>query len=439
MSDVAISAPIDYGRAFTRYRRIGIVLLALFGFGFAVWATTAPLSSAVIAVGRLDVDGSVKRVQHETGGTVAAILVSEGQHVDQGQPLLRLDDTSTRAALEIVSSKLDELWMSSARLRAERDGSTQLALPEWFDGREDEPGVWALMSAEQRLMTTRLEARDGQKQQLAARISQLENQIEGLDRQKAAKLRELELTSTELNGGRELMANGIVSQSRVNELERATAELEGEIGQIEAQVAEIGARIAETRLQALNIDQSAIADAGRELSETTSSIADQLPRRISAADQLARTEVRAPSAGVVHQLAVHTVGGVIGAGELLMTIVPSDQPLNITARISPADVESVYAGQEARVRFPGLNHATTPELDATVRVVGADLVEDPVTRQTYYPVTLDLAEGATDRLESVALVSGMTVEAYITGTPRNFLDYLIQPIRDRMGHALREQ
>lgn len=439
MTDLALTAPAEYGRSFRRYRTAGLALILAFGVGFGAWSAMAPLASAVIAVGRIDVDGSVKSVQHETGGTVSEILVSEGSSVVEGQPLLRLDATGARAGLEIFASKLDELWMAASRLKAERDGAGTMELPAFFAGREGEPVVVALFNTEQRLFTVRLAARTSQKDQLGARIGQLESQISGLKTQQAAKAHELALSATDLDGAHSLLGKGLAAQSRVNDLERAHARLEGEAGELAAALAEIEGRITETKLQILGIDQAAIADAGRELNDTTSAIAELAQRRIAAAEQLRRTEVTAPTDGVVHQLAVHTIGGVVGAGEVLMTIVPSSGTLTIEARISPVDIEGVHPGQEATIRLPGLNHATTPELAATVRRIGADLTEDQAMRVAYYPITLDLAPGEADKLRDTVLVPGMPVEAFIAGEPRTFLDYLTQPFRDRLPHALREQ
>lgn len=439
MTDLVLAPPASpYAGSLRRYRFIGVALIAAFGAGLVGWSAMAPLSSAVIAVGRIEVDGSVKSVQHETGGTVAQILVSEGATVQQGQVLLRLDATNAKAGLDIVAGKLDELWTTAARLRAERDGLAAMALPAYFAGREHEPVVTALFATEQRLFAARLAARVGQKDQLTARIGQLESQIEGLKTQQAAKARELEFGATDLGTARSLLGKGLAAQSDVNAVERQYARLEGEAGEIAAQIAELGGKIAETRLQILNVDQGAVADAGRDLGDTTSAIAELSQRRLAADDLLKRTEITAPIAGTVHQLAVHTVGGVVGSGEVLMTIVPSGGTLTAEARISPADVEAVHAGQEATIRLPGLNHATTPDLKGTVRLVGADLNEDPVTRASYYPVTLDLDAGEAQKLGDVTLVPGMPVEAFITGAPRTFLDYLLQPIRDRLPHALRE-
>lgn len=432
------SSGSPYGVSIRRYRRIGLMLIGLFGAGFVAWGTLAPLSSAVIASGHFEVTGSVKKIQHASGGTIAAIRVHDGDRVTENQTLITLDATAAKANLDIVASKLDELWMTASRLRAERDGLSALVLPTYFAGRESEPGVIALRTAEERLFAIRTASRNGQKDQLAKRIEQLESQISGLTTQQQAKQTELTLATSELDRARALFAQGVIAQSRVGEIQSGVARLQGEFGQIVASTAELGGKIAETRLQAISIDQTAVADAGSALSETERGISEFTERKVAASDQLVRMEIRSPVAGIVHQLAVHTVGGVVNPGDVMMLVVPSDGALDIEARISPQDVDAVRQGEMATIRLSGLNHATTPDLDATVSLVGADLVQDPASRASYYPVTLSLAPGQLERLGEIELLPGMPAEAFITTSERSFFDYLTQPIRERMAHALRE-
>lgn len=438
-ADLALPPPLDYRRAVSRYRNLGLGLIVVFGLGFGGFAAFAPLSSAVIAGGRLEVAGSIKKVQHEQGGTVSEILVADGQKVTAGDVLVRLDATTARAGRDILLRKLDELYLARARLRAERDLSSDFTLPAELASRAADPGVSALFEAEQRLFAVRLAARQGEKQQLATRIAQYRDQIAGLDTQLKAKDTELRLTRTELENARSLAGSGVGTRARANDLERAFASLEGDAGRLVAQKAELGGRIAETELQSLNLDQTATAEAGRDLKDTESQISELEQRLLAAEEQLARTDIRAPITGVVHELQAHTVGGVIAPASVMMTIVPSDGPLDVEARLSPVDIEAVRVGQSGTIRFPGLNHATTPDLSATVSLVGADLVEDPLTRQSYYPVTLTLSPDQLDRLGDVELVPGMPVETFIDNGKRTLLDYLLAPIRDRMSHALRER
>jgi HlyD family secretion protein len=427
-----------YGQSIRRYRRIGLMMIGLFGAGFIAWGTLAPLSSAVIASGRFEVTDSVKKIQHPTGGTIAAIHVHDGDRVIENQSLISLDATTAKANLDIVESKLDELWMTAARLRAERDGLGALALPAYFAGRENEIEVVALRAAEERLFAIRTASRTGQKDQLAKRVEQLESQISGLKTQQQAKQTELTLATTELDRAQALLRQDVIAQSRVGEIQSGVARLQGELGQIVASIAELGGKIAETRLQAISIDQTAVADSASQLSDTERGISEFTERRVAASDQLARTEIRSPVDGIVHQLAVHTIGGVVNPGDVMMIVVPSGEALEIEARISPQDVDAVRQGETATIRLSGLNHATTPDLEASVTLVGADLVQDPLSRASYYPVTLSLKPGQLERLEGIDLLPGMPAEAFITTSERSFFDYLAQPIRERMSHALRE-
>ena len=436
---MSASPPTDYGRQLRRYRRVGALLAVAFVAGLGVWSATAPLSSAVVAIGRLEVEGSIKKVQHETGGTITEIRVAEGSRVNAGDLLIRLDATTAKANLDIIEGKFGEQALAVARLRAERDGRADFDLPAELADRAGDPVVTAEFASEQRLFAARKAARQGQKDQLTARIGQYQSQIDGLRQEAQGKARELALTSTELGNARDLAARGVTSQSRVNELDRTQAQLKGDAGQIAAQIAELGGRIAETRLEILNVDQTASADAGRDLKDAQSALGEMLQRRLAASEQLARTEIRAPITGVVHQLQVHTVGGVAAPGEVLLTIVPSGGPLDIEARLSPADIQAIRVGDSATIRFPGLNHTNTPELTARVTVVGADLTEDPATRTAFYPVTLDLSADEASKLGDVELVPGMPVEAFIANGQRTLVDYLIEPIRDRMAHAMRER
>lgn len=436
---VVAAHPTDYAGQLRRYRRVGALLAVVFVGGLVLWSATAPLSSAVVAIGRLEVEGSIKKVQHETGGTISEIRVAEGSRVTAGDLLIQLDATTARANLDIIEGKFDEQALAVARLEAERDNLSGFELPAALADRADDPLVKSQLASEQRLFAARRAAREGQKDQLAARIGQYQSQIEGLRQEADGKARELALTTTELANARDLAARGVTSQARVNELDRAEAQLDADAGQIAAQIAELGGRIAETRLEILNVDQLAIADAGRDLKEAQSGLGEMMQRRLAAAEQLARTQIRAPITGVVHQLQVHTVGGVAAPGEVLLTVVPSGGPLDIEARLSPADIEAVKVGDTATIRFPGLNHTNTPELTAKVTVVGADLTEDAASRMAYYPVTLDLSAEEVGKLGGIELVPGMPVEAFIANGQRTLLDYLIEPIRDRMAHAMRER
>lgn len=435
---LALPSPVDYGREIRRYRNLGLFFIALFVIGFGGWGTFVPLSSAVVAVGRLEVRGDVKRIQHDQGGIVVGIDVVEGQKVKAGDVLVRLDPTVGQAGFEIADSKLNELYSRAARLRAERDGATALTFPKELLDRAAEPAIADLMASEKKQFDDRRTAREGQKAQLRSRIEQLEAQLAGVRKKDLAKGNELVLAQADLDRSRKLAKKGAVADSTTSLIEQKVAQLLGEKGQTEADIGDLGARIAETRLQLLNVDQSAVAEAGADLGTAEAGITEYQQRRLAAADNLKNLTLRSPVDGVVHEMAVHTIGGVARAGEVLLTIVPSGEGLIVSARVSPADIDAVLAGQAAEIRFPGLNNAATPRLSAHVTRVGNDLVEDQATRSAFYAVDMMLDPGEAERLGAVELVAGMPVEAYLLGPKRTFFSYLLKPVLDRMSHALRE-
>jgi HlyD family secretion protein len=433
------SGYIDHRTSLRRYRNSGLLLITFFASTFGVWAAMVPLSGAVVASGHFEVDGNIKKVQHKTGGIVSDISVKDGQRVSEGQVVLRLDPTTARSDLEIILHQLADLRMTAARLRAERDGRASFQRPTPLLKEEQAVFEDALYQRENRMMQARRAARLGQENGLAERITQLEKQIDGLSVQENAKKRQRQIAGGELVSLHGLLDRKLVLAAQVNLLERNASALDGEIGEVEAAAAEAGAKIAETKLQIINIEQVAITDASKELADVEARTSEFEGRRVQAVDALERIEIRAPRSGFVHELTVHTVGGVVGAGEVLMMIVPENVPLRVEARISPQEIESIHLGDNAAVRVTGLSHTTTPDLPAEVTMVGADLAQDPTTHVSFYPVELHLKPGAVDEIKGVQLVPGMPAEVFITTTSRTFFQYLWKPIRDRVSRAIREK
>jgi HlyD family secretion protein len=430
---------VDHRASLRRYRLAGLTLIAIFASSFGAWSAFVPLSGAVVASGHFEVDGSIKKVQHKTGGVVSDILVHDGERVTEGQVVLRLDPTTAGSDLQIISHQLADLKTTAARLRAERDGTDHFTPPPHMPKSEDADFEDALLQRETRMLQARRAARLGQENELTERVNQLEKQIDGLGVQAAAKTHQRDIADRELKSLHGLLDQKLVLVSQVNVLERSASELDGDIGEIQASTAEVRAKIAETKLQILNIEEVAVADASKDLAETEAKISELEGKRIQAADALDHVEVKAPRDGFVHELSAHTVGGVVGAGEVLMMIVPEHVPLKAEVRISPQEIDSIHFADKGFVRVVGLSHSTTPDLPAAVSMVGADLAQDPATHVSYYPVELRLDPGAVGLLGNVQLVPGMPVEVFITTSSRTFAQYLWQPIRDRVSRAVREK
>jgi HlyD family secretion protein len=430
----------DPRHSIRRHLLAGVALVVLLAGGVGGWAATTELAGAVIAPGNLVVETNVKKVQHPTGGVVGELRVRDGTPVKAGDVVVRLDDTVTRANLAIVVKSLDELAARQARLEAERDGAQAPSFPAELLARRHDPDVARLVAGEQKLFETRRSARQGQKAQLKERVGQLQEQIAGLTDQIAAKRREIELIGQELKGVRELWQKNLVQVSRVTALERDAARLEGERGSLVSSIAQTKGKITETELQILQIDQDLRTEVGKELAEIRGKVSELVEKRVTAEDQLKRVDIRAPQDGTVHQLSVHTVGGVITPnGEPLMLIVPKADALTVEARIAPQEIDRVHVGQRAVLRFSAFNQRTTPELNGAVSVVSADISTDPKTGASFYTVRIAISGAELARLGGLKLVPGMPVESFIQTEQRTVLSYLTKPLVDQALKAFRER
>ena len=434
------SRPFDADRSIGAHLLGVSAVLSVLVFGIGGWATFTPIHGAVMASGQLVVESDVKKVQHPTGGVVGAIRVQDGSRVSAGDILITLDETQIRANLDIVLKAMDELSARRARNEAERDGASAIAFPPDLVGRQPlDPVVAQLLDGETRLFETRLSGRDGQKAQLAQRVLQIRDEITGLTEQVAAKAREIALIGDELVGIRELWARNLVPLSRVTALERDAARIQGERGQLVAAQAQARGKITEIELQILQVDQDMRGETGKELADIRGRWSELAEKRVAALDQLKRTDLRAPQDGVVHQMTVHTVGGLVVPSEPAMLIVPDADTLAVEVRIQPQEIDNVNLDQDVVLRFPAFNQRVTPEIEGLVTRVSADVTQDVKTGQSYYTARIRVPEGQRERLGGVRLVPGMPVEAYIQTGERSVLSYLVKPLADQIAKAWRER
>jgi HlyD family secretion protein len=426
-------------RSIQRHIVVGVAVVVLLCGGVGSWTATTELAGAVIAPGTLVVDNNVKKVQHPSGGVVRELPVSEGDRVKQGDVLIRLDGTQTRANLQIVKGSLDELATRKARLEAERDGAERVTFPADLLARADDPELRRVLAGEQKLFELRLISRNGQKEQLKERIIQLRQEVEGLTAQSAAKEREIALITKELLSIQELYRKGLVTLARLTELERTAARLDGERGQAIASIAQAKGKIAEIELQIIQIDQELRSEVGAQLADLRAKTFELAERKAAAQDQMNRLDIKAPQAGTVHQLAVHTVGGVVQAGEPLMLIIPSATTLAVEARIAPQEIDRVYPGQNVALRFSSFNQQTTPEIEGRLVRVSADVSQDQRTGLSYYTVRIDISNDQLKKLGAVKLLPGMPVESFIATEKRTVLSYLTKPLSDQLLRAFRQR
>jgi HlyD family secretion protein len=398
-----------------------------------------PLSGAVVVPGSLVVQSSVKKVQHPQGGVISAILVRNGSKVAAGDELARLDQTSARANLQVVARQLDEVRVRLARLRAERDNVGTPRWPSEHAADLDAAAQEELLASERGLYIARANSRRGQQELAENRVNQLEKQIVALEAQLRSTGKQADITGGELKGVEELLRQKLVTLPRATALQREAAHLDGVGGQLTAQIAETRAKVSETRLQALQAEETFRSDVMRDLREAEAKEGELAERLLAARDQMARTIIRAPTAGTIHELAQHTIGGVVTPAEVLMLVVPDGETLAIEARLSADKVDQVYIGQSAHVRLSALDQHTTPELTGIVELVSADVVRDAQSGATYYNVRITLSANELHRLGNLHLVPGMPAEVFLQTQSRTILSYLFKPLMDQLARMFRER
>jgi HlyD family secretion protein len=432
--------PAETRSSMRAYVRLGFAsVILVLGVG-AAWAAFARIQSAVIAPGRTVVESYSKKVQHREGGIVRQIDVKEGSTVEAGQILVVLDDTEDRASLGIIEAALTEWYAKRARLEAERDGAAEIRFPDDLLARKDDPDVAQILIGQRKLFETQRAGVIGRKDQLNERIGQYNEEIKGLEAQIAAKAAQFAFIHDELTGLKTLLVQGLVQTGKVLALEREAARLEGERGQLVAQLASTRGQIAEAKLQIIQLDDDYRTRSLADLRETEAQISEHEERRVAIQSKLQRTTIKAPISGFIHQLAVHTIGGVIAPGETIMQIVPTSDEIIIEAEVRPQDIEQIYIGQTAVLHFPGLERRTTPRLYGEVAQISADLTKPEIPgAHPFFAVRLKLAQSELKKLEVDKLVPGMPAEAFIQTHERSPIDYLLQPLTDQVARTFRER
>ncbi|EEA93428.1 HlyD family secretion protein [Pseudovibrio denitrificans] len=428
----------DLGASISRHLRVGGYLAALLILGGGTWSAVTEISGAVVAPATIVVETSTKTVQHRDGGIINQILVKNGDFVKAGDLVLRLDDTLTRSNLAVLTNQLDELYAQEARLTAEIQGRKEISFKKRAQSPLHRAHLMMIEETQRNMMEARQKNHLSKREQLQTQIVQFEKQIGGLIRQRDAKQTEVDLVNAELGGLESLRKKKLVTESRVMAFQRERSSLEGELGGIIAQIARSEEAISERRVMILQADEELRSNNLEQLQQTRAQISELEERRIAAQDELRRTEIRAPQNGKVFDLAVHTIGGVVMGGEVVMKIVPEEDQLIVEAKVQPVDVDQIGPDQEATIRLPAFDKRTTPELKARLKTISPDLVEDPRTGSTYYLAELAIPENELERLDGKSLIPGMPVEAFIKTEDRSVLSYLVKPMMDQIAHAMRE-
>lgn len=421
-----------------RYRQLGLgIVLACF-VGFGGWATAANLAVAIVAPGTVSVASFKKTVQHYEGGIVSDILVSDGDHVEAGDPLLILDNTQALSKLEIVRSQYLINRATEVRLLAEQADKASLVFPESLRDHESER-IGNILAVQRELFQARRQTMQGGLDTLEQQTVQLREQIEGLQQVMAVNRKRVGSLQQEAEDFRSLYKEGLGNNQRVRELERQILQYQGENAQHQADIARLESQISENTLQRRVRQQEFQQDVGEQLRQVQADIADAEERMTALRDQVRRTTVTAPVAGTVVGLAVHTQGAVIAPGDSIMELVPSDDSFTIETRIADRDIETVFPGQLADIRFSAFNQRLANVIEGEVMQVSADSFVDEATGARYYKARIKVTEQGKRKMnEHMQLLAGMPAEVMIRTGERSFASYIVQPITDMMARAIRE-
>lgn len=422
---------------------LGGVIIALFFGLFLGWAALAPLDSGAYAPGEVAVTGNRQAVQHREGGTVSVLHVAEGDTVRQGQVLVELSTGELTATERGMAGQVYALMAQRARLIAERDKLPAIPTPPEFAGLA--PQDLALAEEAVRLQRLQYGARSASRSTevgvLRQRIGQLEDRIEGFERQIASNIEQSRLIGEELEGLRSLAAQGYAPQNRVRALERNAAALDGELGSLRAQVAGTRQQIGETRLQMLSVSTGLNEDVSDQLRQIEIQLNELQPRLASLRDQIERSQIRSPVSGEIVGLAVFTQGGVIQPGQVLMEVVPERASQVIVARINPADIDNVRIGLETEVKFPGLRERDPPIIHGRVTQLSADTFTDQTTGVAHYRAEISVPPTEMQRLGKAAgeIRPGFPVEVVVLLRRRTALSYLVEPLTRNLWRSGTEQ
>ncbi|MDP3191869.1 HlyD family type I secretion periplasmic adaptor subunit [Rhodoferax sp.] len=419
--------------------RRGRWLLALGFGGFLAFAVLAPLDEGVPAPGVVAVESTRKRIDHLNGGLVEQIMVREGQRVKAGDELLVLNEAQSKSALNATQSQWYTAMASLARLRAESAGAAAISFPPELKSAAGEPEVAALMRAQEGLFKSRRAALDGELRIIRESVRGLEMQLTSLSQLKVGRETQIALFKEQLQSYRDLRVEGFVSRNSLLDLERQLAEVQSKQSEDLSNIAGINARLAEFRMRGAQREIEFRREVESQMGEVQREYAVLNERLAGQRDTFARLVLRAPVAGTVVDMAVHTVGGVVKPGDRLMDIVPDGDALVVEARIAPQYIDRVHPGLPADVHFDAYSsRAFQPVVSGQVAVVSADALTDARSGATYYTLRVTVAPAEVQKLGKLQLQPGMQTTVMVKTGERSLMVYLLRPLLRRFNSALAE-
>lgn len=426
----------------SRFLVIGFLIILVVFFGLGTWAAVAPIASAAHAQGKVRVENNKKTVQHLQGGIVKSVLVRDGDHVEKGQVLMVLDDTQAKAQLEVIQGQYILSRAREVRLIAQRDQLESVVFPQDLVDLKADRRVQEAMEVQRQIFQVRKESYENELALYAQQAEQLESQLTGLDAQKQSRQRLVYSYSTQLKDLKSLEEKGFAERGRAREIYREVAQSRGELGELLATIASTKSEVVASKLQSLQLQKELQREVATEVDELQERLFQLVEQRQALVDTLARTQIRSPQSGTVLELAVHTVGAVIGEGETLMEIIPKGVRLIIEARISPIDIDRIAIGQIVDVRFSAFKMRETPRIDGKLITLSADSILDPndSTQTPYYLAIIELTDQGLQHLQGsdLTLVAGMPAEVFVKTGERTLFQYFSDPLINTVARSFIE-
>lgn len=418
---------------------IGLIIVVFFILGFLIWAALAPLESAAVASGRIVIDTNRKTIQHLEGGIIRDIYIREGSHVKQGDKLITLDTTQSLARMQLFQGQLNSALALEARLIAEAENAKLITYPASLMKNQSDPEVVKIITGQQEIFDKRRQSFNDNINILKERVEQLKNEIASLQSQEKSYDAQLILINEELKAVSYLAEKKYIDLPRLLALKREAQRLQGNRDEQRALIAQAEQKIGETQLQMVSLESDKQNKIAQDLRDTQTTISDLNEKLRSAQDVLQRTNIAAPKSGTVIKLNYHTIGGVIEPGQPILDLVPDDEPLIIEVRLNPLDIDVVHPGLFARIRLLAYKQRTMPVIDGKVIQVSPDAIQDEKTGESYYLARVLIDPSELKQLKNVQLYPGMPAQVLIVTAKRTPFQYLLDPIRESIFRAFREQ
>lgn len=442
MAETIAVRPVGYPDSAAESKKImrfGMVVIVVMFGGLGTWSAVAPLHGAVVASGQVKVENSRKTVQHLEGGIVASIDIREGDTVKQGQTLIVLESAAVDAQFNMMRDQLDAELVHAARLTAEKNWQSKVAFPAELLQRSKEPKVADILRNEAHIFETRRDTLNGEIALLRGQITEVKEEVVSLKDQLRASDKTIAYLHEELASNETLAKKGFVSAPKLLELKRAVSEQEDRQGEYSANISRANQKATELELRIASLKDEYAKQASDELKKSQDQIFDLQQRARVPEDALKRQTITAPVAGRVVDLKVHTVGGVIGAREPLMDIVPEVRELIVESRVRVDDIDDLRLDMEAEVRLSAYKQRTTPLVKGKVVYISADSLMDEASHTPYFMTHIRVdAASMKEAGDDIKLYPGMPAEVYILTSQRTALQYLLDPISSTLRKSFRE-